>query len=131
MERIYITGLKLYAFHGVNPEERQQGQFFLLDMVLEAELSRACQSDALEDTVNYAQVIKHAARAFAQPCSLIERAAEVTAQAVLEQFPAVTGITLRVHKPDAPVKAEVSDIAFELYRKQSAPTGEGTPAAEP
>jgi len=118
MERICITGLELRAFHGVNREEREQGQVFLLDLVLEADLSRACRSDSLDDTVNYARVIKTAAAAFSGPCNLIERAAEITAQAVLEAFPAVEAVTLRVHKPDAPVKMTVQDITIELYRRR-------------
>jgi len=119
MERICITGLALHAFHGVNQEERERGQVFLLDLVLEADLSRACRSDNLEDTVNYARVIKAAAAAFTrEPCRLIERAAEITAQAVLGEFPAVRAITLRVHKPDAPVKMTVDDIVIEIYRRR-------------
>jgi len=119
MERIQITGLELHAFHGVNPEERQHGQVFLLDMLLEADLATACRSDELADTVNYARAIKVAAAAFTrEPCSLIERAAELTAQAVLAEFPAVEAITLRVHKPDAPVKMKVEDIVIEIYRRR-------------
>jgi len=117
MERIYITGLELRAFHGVNREEREYGQIFQLDLVLEADLSRACRSDGLGDTVNYARVIKTAASAFTHaPCNLIERAAEVTAQAVLREFPAVEGVTVRVHKPDAPIKMTVDDIIIEINR---------------
>ena len=118
MERIYITGMELHAFHGVNREEREHGQVFLLDLVLEADLSRACRSDDLDDTVNYARVIKTAAAAFTRPCSLIERAAEVTAQAVLGEFPAVEAVTVRVHKPDAPVKLTVEDIMIEICRRR-------------
>lgn len=117
MERISITGLELHAFHGVNPREREHGQAFLLDLLLEADLSRACESDALGDTVNYAQVVKTAAAAFtSRPLYLIERAAEVVAQAVLEGFPAVAAVTVRVHKPDAPIKLTVSDITIEIHR---------------
>ena len=119
MERIVITGLELYACHGVNPEERLHGQVFLLDLLLEADLAKACGSDSLEDTVNYAQVMKLAARAFAQPCNLIERAAEITAQTVLEGFPAVEAVTVRVHKPDAPMKMTVEDISIEIHRRRS------------
>ena len=122
MERISITGLELFAFHGVNCEERERGQVFLLDMLLEADLTRACESDDLNDTVNYARVIKTAAAAFTrEACNLIERAAEVTARAVLAGFPAVEAITLRVHKPDAPVKLTVGDIAIEIHRRREGP----------
>jgi len=122
MERIGITGLELYARHGVNPEERLHGQVFLLDLLLEADLAKACRSDNIEDTVNYAQVMKLAARVFAQPCSLIECAAELTAQAVLEGFPAVEAVTVRVHKPDAPVKLPFEDISIEVCRRREKKT---------
>jgi len=119
MERIYITGLELHAFHGVNRDERVYGQSFLLDLVLEADLTLACRSDDLNDTVNYARVIKTAAAAFTRTaCMLIERAAEVTAQAVLGEFPAVEAVTVRVHKPDAPVKLTVEDIMIEICRRR-------------
>jgi len=119
MERINIVGLELFAFHGVNPRERQHGQVFLLDMLLEADLTRACGSDNIEDTVNYAKVIKTAAAAFTgQPCNLIERAAEISARAVLEGFPMVEAVTVRVHKPDAPVKLTFEDISIEIYRRR-------------
>ncbi|MCL2106355.1 MAG: dihydroneopterin aldolase [Oscillospiraceae bacterium] len=117
MERIIIQGLELYAYHGVNPGERRDGQIFLLDITLWANLARACESDRLEHTVNYAAVIKEAERAFCrEPHSLIERAAEVTAQAILGEFPMVRSLALRVHKPDAPVKRPVTDIIIEIER---------------
>jgi dihydroneopterin aldolase len=119
MERIYITGLELRAFHGVNRDEREHGQIFLLDLTLEADLSAACRGDGLDDTVNYAKVIKTAAAACTrESCNLIERAAEVTAQAILGEFPKVEAVTVRVHKPDAPIKLTVSDIIIELYRRR-------------
>ena len=115
MDRIHITGLALHAYHGVNPEEREQGQAFLLDILLEADVSKARQSDDLADTVNYARAVKAAAAAFTgQACNLIERAAEITARAVLAECPAAQAVTLRVHKPDAPIKATVGDIAIEI-----------------
>jgi len=119
MERISITGIELKAFHGVNREEREHGQAFLLDLVLEADLSKACRSDDLGDTVNYARVIKAAAAAFTgRPCNLIERAAEITARAVLGEFPKLEAVTVRVHKPDAPIKMTVDDITIEIHRRR-------------
>ena len=31
MEKIIIKNLEIFAYHGVNPEEKQNGQRFLLD----------------------------------------------------------------------------------------------------
>ena len=58
MDTIHIKGLRLFAYHGVNPEEKRDGQTFVLDLRLGADLSRARRSDRLEDTVNYAAVVK-------------------------------------------------------------------------
>ena len=32
MDEIYIKGLKIFAYHGVNPEETENGQEFELDI---------------------------------------------------------------------------------------------------
>ena len=117
MDRIQITGLELYAYHGCLAGERLDGQVFLLDILLELDLSRACQSDDLRDTVNYAEVMACAAQAFTGAAyNLLERAAEVTAQAILEKFPVIESITLRAHKPDAPVEISAADIFIETKR---------------
>ena len=52
MDKIYIRGLRVFAYHGVNIEEKEKGQPFVLDVTLEVDLSRAGQSDNLSDTVN-------------------------------------------------------------------------------
>ena len=116
-DRIHIAGLELYAYHGCNEGERRDGQVFLLDITMEANLARACQSDDLRDTVNYSEVIRCAAAAFTcEACNLIERAAERCAQAILAQFPVIERVTLQAHKPDAPVRYPAADIYVEIKR---------------
>jgi dihydroneopterin aldolase len=116
MERIHISGLELYAFHGCNTEEREYGQVFWLDLIMGFDATAACSSDDLMQTLNYAKAVKVAAAAFCSgPYQLIERAARVTADALLGEFPQLKTLTVRVHKPDAPIsKYPVADIIFEL-----------------
>jgi len=119
MERILIKGLELFAHHGVHDSEREHGQVFLLDLYISANVRAACESDDLNDTVNYSRVIDCAAAAFcAGSHQLIERAAWVTADAIMHQFSAIEHLQLCVHKPDAPVKQIVSDIIFEIERNR-------------
>lgn len=40
MDKIMIRGLRVFAYHGVNPEEKEKGQPFELDITLEADLRR-------------------------------------------------------------------------------------------
>ena len=60
MDKILIKGLKLFAYHGVNPEEKENGQDFIFDIELYVNMNKACHSDNVEDTVSYAKVVKTA-----------------------------------------------------------------------
>ena len=40
METIRIKGLEIFAYHGVNPEEKENGQKFILDIAMQADISR-------------------------------------------------------------------------------------------
>lgn len=115
MDKIQLKGLEIFAYHGVNPEEKENGQPFLLDITLCADLSAARQSDRLDDTVNYAAVRKTVQRAFtAEKYDLIERAAHVVCQAVLAEHPRVQEICLTLKKPQAPMNAKFDYVAVEI-----------------
>lgn len=117
MDTIYLKGLELFAYHGVNPEEKRDGQTFVLDLTLRADLSAAKKSDRLCDTVNYAAVRKTVQRVFTEKSyDLIERAGEVVCQAVLEEFPRVRAVTLLLKKPEAPMNAKFDYVAVELQK---------------
>lgn len=102
MDKIIVKGLKIYAYHGVNPEEKEQGQVFILDLEAKLDLSSAFESDNLDDTVSYAKIIKLALAVMkAEKNDLIERAAYRTAKAVLEEFESIESVKLTLKKPDA------------------------------
>ena len=119
MDTIHIKGLRLFAYHGVNPEEKRDGQTFLLDIQLHAGLSQARHSDRLDDTVNYAAVVKAVRAAFTQESfDLIERAAQAVCDAVLGNFPAVQAVDVLLKKPEAPVTAEFDYMAVEVSQRR-------------
>jgi len=119
LDKVILKGLEIFAYHGVNPEEKENGQRFVLDITVLADLSKACQSDNVGDTVNYAALRKAVTAAFcAEKYDLIERAAEVVCQAVLEGFSQVEEITLCVKKPEAPMNAVFDYAAVEITRSR-------------
>lgn len=119
MDKIQIQGLRLFAYHGVNPEEKEDGQMFLLDIVCGLSLCIPCKTDSVEDTVSYAKILKTARAAFlSEKFDLLEKAAETVAQAVLEQFPPIEKVTVRVRKPQAPIKADFEYVAVEITRSR-------------
>lgn len=119
MDKILIKGLKIFAYHGVNPEEKENGQDFIFDIELYVNMNKACHSDNVEDTVSYAKVVKTVRRVFtAQKYDLLERCAEVTAQAILDEYSEVLRVDLTLKKPQAPVKAEFEYMGVNIVRSR-------------
>ena len=120
MGKITVKGLKVYAYHGVNAQEKDEGQVFVLDIEAQADLRVACKTDRLEDTVSYAKIIKYARAAMtAEKNNLIERAAQRVAEGLLSEFPALEGVKLTLKKPHAPVNAVFEYAAVEIELKRS------------
>lgn len=118
MDSIWIKGLRVYAYHGVKPQEKEKGQPFELDLELKADLSAACASDDLTRTINYSAVTKCVVKTMlAEKNDLIERAAERVAEAVLSGFP-VEEVTVCLKKPRAPVAADFEYMAVQITRKR-------------
>lgn len=115
MDKIIVKGLKIYAYHGVNPEEKIDGQNFILDITSYVDLSIPCESDNVDDTVSYAKIIKEATRIFLlQKDDLIERAAKRVADGLLESFDKIQSVTVLLKKPEAPIKADFEYTAVEI-----------------
>ena len=119
MDRILIKGLKIYGYHGVNPEEKRDGQNFVLDLTAELDLSRACRTDDLNDTVSYAKIIKTVTAAFnEEKFDLIERAAQHTADRVLAAFDRIRAVEVTLKKPEAPIRADFDWVAVSIRRER-------------
>ena len=114
MEKIIIKGLKLFAYHGVNPEEKVDGQNFVLDITATLNADRAKETDNVDDTVSYAKILKTARAVFCERSyDLIETAANKVGVAIMETYPALNSVTVLLMKPEAPIKAEFEYVAVE------------------
>ena len=51
-DQLRITGVEIYAHHGVFDHERRDGQIFIVDLLLGLDTSSAAASDDLKDTVD-------------------------------------------------------------------------------
>lgn len=120
---IEITGIRARGHHGVFPEERRDGQEFVVDVALAVDLAAAGESDDLADTVNYAEVAAVAvARIEGEPYDLIERLASVIASDVLAAESSrllVDAVTVTVHKPEAPVGVAFGDVTVRVRRERA------------
>ena len=125
-DEILLEGMRFYAYHGVNPEERTLGQRFMVDVVLAVDLRRPGQTDDLADTVSYSAVYK-VVRGIVEgePRNLIEAVAEEIAAAVLTGFHHVARVTVTVRKPEVPMKGSLLDAAGVRIMRSRAEKSDG------
>jgi dihydroneopterin aldolase len=108
---IEIRGLRVFGYHGVLDQEREQGQTFVFDIWLDPPPSRADESDDLADAVNYAAVCDRVVElAQGGPDRLLERLAAVIADDLVARF-GVTRVRVRVAKPDVPISHPLDEVA--------------------
>ena len=114
---IQIKGIKGFGYHGVFEAERANGQDFYVDVDLEVDLTRASVSDEVNDTINYSEVTDLVMEEITtNPVALIEKLAGRIAERIKITFTQASLVTVTVHKPQAPVDAEVKDISVTISR---------------
>ena len=61
VDEITLTGVRAFGYHGVLPEERRQGQEFVVDATLHLSTAKAAASDDVADTVHYGEAAQRIA----------------------------------------------------------------------
>lgn len=117
MDKIIVKNLEIFAYHGVNSEEKRDGQPFVFDITAYTDLSLPCATDNVDDTVSYAKIIK-LVRSVTQSekNDLIERVARRVADALLNEFSRLDSVKIQLKKPQAPIKARFDYVAVEIER---------------
>ena len=118
-DTISLRGLRVHGRHGVYEFEREQGQDFVVDVVLELNLGPAATTDNIADTVHYGELADRLVAIIeGEPVNLIETLAGRLASACLLEA-RVDAATVTVHKPAAPIPHAFADVAVTVRRDRS------------
>ena len=117
-DTILLQGIRLEGRHGASDEERSMPQEFEVDLVVEADLAAAADSDTLADTVDYGPLVE-ICRSTVETGSyrLLERIAGTIAERVLAT-PGVLACTVRVRKLAVPIDADLDFAQVEIRRSR-------------
>ena len=115
-DELTVTGVRCWGHHGVFDHERRDGQWFVLDLTLGFDTRPAAASDDLHDTVDYGSLVAQVKAAVeSDPVDLIEALADrVTGVCLSDRR--VEWVRVTVHKPDAPIQADFTDVALTIRR---------------
>ena len=118
-DRIVLRGLVARGRHGVLPQERRDGQDFVVDATLELDVRGAAATDDLARTVHYGELAEALADVVrGEPVDLVETLAERLARVCVAD-PRVEAAEVTVHKPAAPIAERFADVAVTVRRSRT------------
>jgi dihydroneopterin aldolase len=126
---VIATDIRVFAHHGVLPQEKERGQDFLIDVEVGLEPSVTPGEDLLSSTVDYAEVVRLVHReATSRRYNLVETLAGKIAETIIAMEGART-VSVTVKKPEAPLPAEAgwvgARVDLDSSGEESEPGGAG------
>lgn len=116
MSKIFLEDVKIYAYHGVLPEENIIGTYYIVNAELHTDLWKAAETDDLNDTISYADINGIIHEEMAIPSKLLEHAAGRITMKIHASFPQISYIKLKITKTSPPMQGEMKGASIELER---------------
>lgn len=117
MDRIELKNMLFFGYHGVLEEEKRLGQRFQVDVVIEADLRKAGETDDVVYTIDYARVYDMVRDVMiGDRMNLLEAVAERIAAVILHEFTAVRKALITIRKPEAPISGILDYAAVTVER---------------
>ncbi|ASK30557.1 dihydroneopterin aldolase [Chryseobacterium sp. T16E-39] len=116
MSKIFLEDIKIYAYHGVLPEENIIGTYYILNAELHTDLWKASESDDLNDTISYADINDIIHNEMKVKSKLLEHVAGRIISKLHEDFPQVSYIKLKITKTAPPMQGEMKGASIELEK---------------
>ena len=115
--RILIEDLKIFAKHGVLQEENVVGTYYLVNLEIEANIWKASQTDALQDTINYAEINEIIHQEMAISSKLLEHVIGRILSKLEQNFPQITVMKIKLTKVNPPMKGEMKGVSIEMEKR--------------
>ena len=115
---ITVSGIQLYAYHGCMQEEAKIGSNYVVDVILEADLSLASASDELQHTVDYVSVNQIVTEQMAIRSKLLEHVAKRIIDQLSVHHPEIVSMEVSVSKLTPPINGNVERVVVtEFFEK--------------
>lgn len=119
MNKIIIKNFRIFAHHGVHPEEKINGQNFYIDAEITTSKTPGYSNDKIEDTLSYSVVMRKIKKIFTNKSyNLLEKCAEVLCESLLNEYGEISEIKLTLKKPEAPINEDFEYVGIEITRNR-------------
>ncbi|MFO0889564.1 MAG: dihydroneopterin aldolase [Isosphaeraceae bacterium] len=101
MGKVFIRDLVMRGIIGIHPHERESPQEIVVNIEIEADLTRAGQSDDIADCVDYQRVVEAVTAHATSAARLTVEALATDLARICVSQPGVDAVRVRVEKPAA------------------------------
>jgi 7,8-dihydroneopterin aldolase/epimerase/oxygenase len=116
---IQVQGISTYTKIGVADNERQIGQYLLVDLKAFFDLKVAGESDKLEDTVSYVELSKTVQTiSQVRDYKLLESFGATIAQKIFQNFAKIQALEITIHKPHIPSPEFKGSSSVCIFRQR-------------
>ncbi|MCM1068114.1 MAG: dihydroneopterin aldolase [Muribaculaceae bacterium] len=109
---VAVEGLRIYAHHGVDPQETKVGNIFEVTVKVDFNAEHAMRSDRVDLTVSYADIVDIVKSEMAFPSKLLEHVCLRIYQNVTHRYSQITGGMIAIYKLQPPISAELDRAGF-------------------
>lgn len=115
MGKIRINNMNFHTYNGVFAEEKKLGQKLEVDAELTYPIETQVKTDDLNETVSYADVYQTIEEFILNNnYNLIESVANHLLSLLLDNYPTIDAITLRVRKYSVPIAGIFDNVEIEV-----------------
>jgi 7,8-dihydroneopterin aldolase/epimerase/oxygenase len=110
---IQIKDLSVQALIGVYEFERTQTQELLISLTLSFDAEKACHSDNISDTLDYAALCEGMDKICQDSSFQLLEALGLALTNYIQSFPSILSYKLKINKPNAVKNAKETALIFE------------------
>lgn len=111
---IELENMEFHACHGCYPLEQVVGNRFLVNVTIEADLSKPARTDNVADTINYLTVFETVRKQMETPSHILEHVARRIIDAIRFRFPQCEKIRVKVSKLAPPLGGKIEKVSVTL-----------------
>ncbi|MEY3100368.1 MAG: dihydroneopterin aldolase [Bacteroidota bacterium] len=112
--KIFVSGIKCYAYHGCLPEEGRIGGHYEVNIEIQTNFSKAAEHDSLADTIDYVDVNRIVIEEMAISSKLIEHVGQRIVTRMKTELSGIENLKVQITKICPPINGDVASVAITI-----------------
>ena len=112
--KVELNELKLFGYHGLNEEELLHGTFFQFDLSVTTDFGEAMDSDKIDGTLNYVELINLIKKENHEASKLLEHLGGRIVKGIFKAHPLAQSVSLKIQKLNPPIREDLKSVAIQI-----------------